>query len=151
MRAFRFPPSPRLSLSLSPSPSSPLCLRRVTDSNNRYSKEILASVTSNGWHVTRLRLESLNDCRTHACTVPRAIVKASSPSLIFQSPFPTKTPTPFYRLRSFVAIYIYIYVIRIVLRKNGESFKNYNFNIILFILLYFSLSFSSKNDRFKFL
>lgn len=149
MRAFRFPPSPRLSLSLSPSPSSPLCLRRVTDSNNRYSKEILASVTSNGWHVTRLRLESLNDCRTHACTVPRAIVKASSPSLIFQSPFPTKTPTPFYRLRSFIAIYIY--VIRIVLRKNGESFKNYNFNIVLFILLYFSLSFSSKNDRFKFL
>lgn len=149
MRAFRFLPSPRLSLSLSPSPSSPLCLRRVTDSNNRYSKEILASVTSNGWHVTRLRLESLNDCRTHACTVPRAIVKASSPSLIFQSPFPTKTPTPFYRLRSFIAIYIY--VIRIVLRKNGEFFKNYNFNIILFILLYFSLSFSSKNDRFKFL
>lgn len=148
MRAFRFPPSPRLSLSLSPSPSSPLCLRRVTDSNNRYSKEILASVTSNGWHVTRLRLESLNDCRTHACTVPRAIVKASSPSLIFQ---------PKLQLR-FIAfdhssryIYIYICVIRIVLRKNGESFKNYNFNIILFILLYFSLSFSSKNDRFKFL
>lgn len=150
MRAFRFPPSPRLSLSLSPSPSSPLCLRRVTDSNNRYSKEILASVTSNGWHVTRLRLESLNDCRTHACTVLRAIVKASSPSLIFQPLFQPKLQLRFIAF-DHSSRYIYIYVIRIVLRKNGESFKNYNFNIILFILLYFSLSFSSKNDRFKFL